>query len=78
MQYFDRAPQFMPGAGEEAAYAGLFDFLESQPGLTAADMSSLVRSAGRLGLSAELLSRMIEVRTRRFDTITGFEDMDLD
>lgn len=78
VQYFDRAPQFMPGAGEEAAYAGLFDFLESQPGLTAADMSSLVRSAGRLGLSAELLSRMIEVRTRRFDTITGFEDMDLD
>lgn len=78
VRYFDKAPQFMPEAGQETAYAALFDFLEGQASLTAADLSNLVRTAGRLGLPAQLLSHMIEVRTRRFDTVTGFEDLDLD
>lgn len=77
VQYFDRAPQFMPETREKA-YTSLFDFLESQPGLTAADLSCLVRAAGCLSLPVELLSRMIEMRTSRFDTMTGFEDLELD
>ena len=31
-----------------------------------------------LGLPAELISEMMEVRTRRFETVTGFEDLELD
>ena len=27
---------------------------------------------------AELISEMMEVRTRRFETVTGFEDLELD
>ena len=29
-------------------------------------------------LPAELISEMMEVRTRRFETVTGFEDLELD
>lgn len=81
VQYFDRAPQFMPrtpGENEELAYSRLFDFLDAQPELTAADMSELLRVAGLLGLSSDLLARMMEIRTRRFETVTGFEDLDLE
>ena len=34
--------------------------------------------AGALCLPAELISEMMEVRTRRFETVTGFEDLELD
>lgn len=78
VKYFDRAPQFMPGAAGEQAYAALFDFLQAQPGLRAADMSALLRTAGLLALPAELLARMVEVRTRQFASVTGFEDLELD
>ena len=33
---------------------------------------------GALALPAELISEMMEVRTRRFETVTGFEDLELD
>ena len=78
VQYFGRAPQFMPDTPGEEAYSRLFDFLAEQPGLTAAHLSELVRTAGRLGLSAPLITRMLEVRTQRFSTATGFEDLELD
>lgn len=78
VQYFDRAPQFMPDAPGEETYSRLFDFLAEQPGLTAAHLSELVRTAGQLGLSAPLITRMLEVRTRQFSTATGFEDLELD
>lgn len=78
VRYFGRAPQFMPDAPGEQAYSQLFDFLEQQPGLTAAHLSELVRTAGQLGLPAPLITRMLEVRTRRFSTATGFEDLELD
>ena len=78
VRYFDHAPQFMPGEKGEAAYAALFDFLNGLSHLTASDMSDILRVAGPLGLSADLLARMMETRTRRFATVTGFEDLDLD
>ena len=78
VQYFGRAPQFMPDTPGEEAYSRLFDFLAEQPGLTVAHLSELVRTAGRLGLSAPLITRMLEVRTQRFSTATGFEDLELD
>ena len=80
VQYFDRAPQYMPrtpGENEELSYAQLFDFLDAQPELSASDMSSLLRTAGLLGLSSDLLAHMMEIRTLRFETVTGFEDLDL-
>lgn len=77
VRYFDRAPQFMPGPREQA-HAALFAVLQNEPGLTAADMSELLRTAGRLGLPADLIAGMMEVRARRFDTVTGFEDLALD
>ena len=46
--------------------------------LTAADVSAILRMAGALCLPAELISEMMEVRTRRFETVTGFEDLELD
>lgn len=77
VQYFDRAPQFMPcPAGQ--AYTELFRFLCRCGLLTAADVSSMLRAAGTIGLSSEFISEMMEVRTRRFETVTGFEDLDLD
>lgn len=77
VQYFDRAAQFMPGPAQQA-HAELFRFLCRCDLLTAADVSSMLRAAGALGLPAELISEMMEVRTRRFETVTGFEDLDLD
>lgn len=80
VQYFDRANTFMPraaGMNDEQIYAALFDFLDKQPDLTATDMSDLLRTAGLLGLSSDLLARMMEIRTKRFETVTGFEDLDL-
>ena len=63
VQYFDRAPQFMPCPTDL---------------LTASDVSTLLRMAGALALPAELISEMMEVRTRWFETVTGFEDLELD
>lgn len=77
VQYFDRAPQFMPCPPQQA-YAELFRFLCRTDLLTASDVSTLLRMAGALALPAELISEMMEVRTRRFETITGFEDLELD
>lgn len=77
VQYFDRAPQFMPCPAEQA-YAALFRFLCRCELLTADDVSSILRMAGALCLPAELISEMMEVRTRRFETVTGFEDLELD
>ena len=77
VQYFDRAPQFMPGPARQA-HAELFRFLCRCDLLTASDVSEMLRAAGALGLPAELISEMMEVRTRRFDSVTGFEDLDLD
>ena len=77
VQYFDRAPQFMPCPAEQA-YAALFRFLCRCELLTAADVSAILRMAGALCLPAELISEMMEVRTRRFETVTGFEDLELD
>ena len=77
VQYFDRAPQFMPCPAEQA-YAALFHFLCRCELLTAADVSAILRMAGALCLPAELISEMMEVRTRRFETVTGFEDLELD
>ena len=34
--------------------------------------------AAALAFPAELISEMMEVRTRRFETVTGFEDLELD
>lgn len=78
VQYFGQAPQFMPGAKGEQAHGALFDFLQRQPGLTAADVSALARTAGIQGLSAELVNRILECRTARFSTVSGFEDLELD
>ena len=77
VQYFDRAPQFMPCPSQQA-YAELFRFLCRTDLLTASDVSTLLRMAGALALPAELISEMMEVRTRRFETVTGFEDLELD
>lgn len=77
VQYFDRAPQFMPCPAEQA-YAALFRFLCRTDLLTASDVSTLLRMAGALALPAELISEMMEVRTRWFETVTGFEDLELD
>ena len=77
VQYFDRAPQFMPCPAEQA-YAALFHYLCRCELLTAADVSAILRMAGALCLPAELISEMMEVRTRRFETVTGFEDLELD
>lgn len=77
VQYFDRAPQFMPCPPQQA-YAELFRFLCRTDLLTASDVSTLLRMAGALALPAELISEMMEVRTRRFETVTGFEDLELD
>ena len=77
VQYFDRAPQFMPCPPQQA-YAELFRFLCRTDLLTASDVSTLLRMAGVLALPAELISEMMEVRTRRFETVTGFEDLELD
>lgn len=77
VQYFDRASQFMPCPAEQA-YAALFRFLCRCELLTAADVSAILRMAGALCLPAELISEMMEVRTRRFETVTGFEDLELD
>ena len=77
VQYFDHAAQFMPCPAEQA-YAALFRFLCRTDLLTASDVSTLLRMAGALCLPAELISEMIEVRTRRFETVTGFEDLELD
>jgi hypothetical protein len=76
VRYFDRAPQFMPQ--KENSYEELFAFLCTQPDLTAADMSALLHAAGLLALPVELLAKMIEVRTQRFSTVTGFEDLELE
>ena len=77
VQYFDRAPQFMPCPPQQA-YAELFRFLCRTDLLTASDVSTLLRMVGALALPAELISEMMEVRTRRFETVTGFEDLELD
>ena len=78
VQYFARAPQFMPDSPGKDPYSSLFDFLERQPGLTALDLSQLLRTAGQLRLPARLLNRMLEIRTRRVTSATGFEDLELD
>ena len=78
VRYFGQAPQFMPSTEGAGPYAALFDFLSRLPDLTAADVSALARTAGGLGLPAELVNRMLELRTARFSTVTGFEDLDLD
>ena len=78
VKYFDKAAQFYQEKSAETACERLFDFLKDQPDLTAADMSEILRQAGLLGLSADFIARLIEVRTSRFDTVTGFEDLDLD
>ena len=57
------------------------DLFAKYPGvkeLAAADVSAILRMAGALCLPAELISEMMEVRTRRFETVTGFEDLELD
>ena len=77
VQYFDHAPQFMPGKPEDA-YAELFRRLCRCEILTASDVSEMLRMAGALGLPAELISEMMAVRTQRFESVTGFEDLDLD
>ena len=77
VQYFDRAPQFMPCLPQQA-YAELFRLLCRTDLLTASDVSTLLRMAEALALPAELISEMMEVRTRRFETVTGFEDLELD
>ena len=77
VQYFDHAPQFMPCPPQQA-YAELFRFLCRTDLLTASDVSTILRMAGALALPAELISEMMEVRTRRFETVTGFEDLDFD
>lgn len=76
VRYFGNAEQFMPE--KENAFEALFGFLEKRPELQASHMSEILRTAGLLGLPAELISRMMEVRTRRFSSVTGFEDLDLD
>lgn len=77
VQYFDHAVQFMPCPPQQA-YAELFRFLCRTDLLTTSDVSTLLRMAGALALPAELISEMMEVRTRRFETVTGFEDLELD
>ena len=77
VQYFDHAAQFIPCPPQQA-YAELFRFLCRTDLLTASDVSTLLRMAGALALPAELISEMMEVRTRRFETVTGFEDLELD
>ena len=77
VRYFSHAPQFMPTKPEQA-YTELFRRLCRCEDLTALDVSEVLRQAGQLGLSAELISEMMEVRTRRFESVTGFEDLDLD
>lgn len=77
VQYFDRAPQLMPCLPQQA-YAELFRLLCRTDLLTASDVSTLLRMAGALALPAELISEMMEVCTRRFETVTGFEDLELD
>ena len=77
VQYFDRAPQFMPGRAEDAC-AALFRRLCRCAILTASDVSAMLRMAGQMGLPAELISEMMAVRTQRFESVTGFEDLDLD
>ena len=78
VKYFDKAAQFYQEKSDEIACERLFDFLQGQPDMTASDMSEILRQAGLLGLSADFIARLIEVRTKRFDTVTGFEDLDLD
>lgn len=78
VNYFGQAEQFMPAQNGATAFEALFAFLSRLPDLTAADMSEILRTAGLLGLPAELVSRMMEVRTSHFDTVTGFEDLELD
>lgn len=77
VQYFDHAPQFMPGRAEDAC-AALFRRLCRCAILTASDVSAMLRTAGQMGLPAELISEMMAVRTQRFESVTGFEDLDLD
>lgn len=76
VEYFGQGKQFMPCGGN--AFQELFDFLKECNGLTAAQMSSLIRTAGELNLSAELISHMMEIRNQRFHAVTGFEDLELD
>lgn len=77
IRYFDRAPQFMSESSPQA-YFTLFHFLCQSDLLTAADLSSLLRRAGELSLPADLLAEMISVRTFRFSSIIGFEDLELE
>lgn len=72
---YDKAEQFMPEY--ENAFEFLFDFLKKQEHLTSAHVSALLRHAAYLGLSAEMISRMMELRNKRFGTLTGFEDLDV-
>ena len=62
----------------QQAYAELFRFLCRTDLLTASDVSTLLRMAGALCLPAELFKLNLKTDARRFETVTGFEDLELD
>ena len=78
IEHFAQAPQFMP-ANEKFrdAYEALFDALMKTGSLTAADVSSLIRTAGEGHLSSGLINEMMRVRTENYSLATGFEDLEI-
>lgn len=78
IDHFAQAPQFMPSNEKfKDAYEALFDALMKSGGLTAADVSSLIRAAGEEHLSSGLINEMMRVRTENYSLATGFEDLDI-
>lgn len=75
VEYYGNAGQFMPPGKD--VFRELFDFLKSCQGITAIQMSGLIRVAGEKNLPAELISHMMEVKNQKFHTVTGFEELEL-
>ena len=75
VEYYGHAKQFMPPGGD--VFRELFDFLKNCHGITAIQMSGLIRAAGEKNLPAELISHMMEVKNQKFNTVTGFEELEL-
>lgn len=75
VEYYGNAEQFMPPGKD--VFRELFDFLKNRQGITAIQMSGLIRAAGEKNLSTELISHMMEVKNQKFHTVTGFEELEL-
>ena len=75
VEYYGQAGQFMPSGKD--VFRELFDFLQSCEGITAIQMSGLIRTAGEKNLPAELISYMMEIKEQKFHTVTGFEELEV-